>query len=329
MHFRDFDSRKLPRNHKEFLWLDAASRTGGGVWRLPLLYVTGKADGPTLVVIAGVHGDEYEGPEAIPHVFQQVEPETLSGTLLMMPVCNMPAYEAGTRSSPIDGLNLARVLPGNVEGSITQVIGYWVTEKLMMVSDFFIDLHSGGVALNIPTQINYFHTDDEIGKRSYAGARAFGAPVLVGSRDPSKAVYGCSFRTTWDRHIPALFTEGPGGGRTRLEDVACYADGVLNVAKWLGMMPGEPKPRPLTHHLVGDGKPGGSYSATVAGYFRREVETLDYVTVGQRLGVVQDFGGQVLQDLIATREGFVTMLHAVPCVNVGDALVSLTPGTRY
>ena len=129
MLFSEFDLPNLPLGQKTTGWLEVATRADGGVWRLPLLYVTGQRPGPTLVVTAAVHGDEYEGVEAIPQIFQQIAPADLRGKLVMVPICNMPAYEAATRSSPIDGLNLARVFPGDVNGTITQRIAYWIILK--------------------------------------------------------------------------------------------------------------------------------------------------------------------------------------------------------
>ena len=153
MHFEDFSIPTLPRNQKETHWLVVASRADGSEWRLPLLTISGVKPGPTLVVTAAVHGNEYEGVEAIPRIFAQLQPETLHGTLVMMPVCNMPAYEAATRNSPIDSLNLARVFPGDTHGTITQQIAYWITERLIKEADFFIDLHSGSPDADIPTLI--------------------------------------------------------------------------------------------------------------------------------------------------------------------------------
>jgi predicted deacylase len=184
MNIQDLDVSQLPRGRRETDWLEVVSRPDGGDWRLPFLYVTGRADGPTLLVIAGVHGDEYEGVEAIPLIFQSVRPEALRGRLLMVPVCNAPAYESATRSSPLDGLNLARVFPGDANGSITQRIAHWVTEKLMRGADLLIDLHSGGVTYDIPTLAGYHRSEDDLGRRSLAAARAFGAPILWGHPPP-------------------------------------------------------------------------------------------------------------------------------------------------
>ena len=87
----------------------------------------------------------------------------------MVPICNVPAYESVLRSSPIDGLNLARVFPGDSSGTITQRIAYWIAQKLIKPADFVIDLHSGGVTAEIPSLIGFTHSDDELGKTLASG----------------------------------------------------------------------------------------------------------------------------------------------------------------
>ena len=146
-----FNLPTLPRNQKTRGLVPIAGRADGGLWQLPLLTLTGPTTGPTLVVTAGVHGDEYEGIETIARLYQQLEPTALRGTLVMLPVCNLPAYESAQRSSQIDGLNLARTFPGDANGTITQRIAAWIRAHLLAHADFYIDLHSGGVAYDIPT----------------------------------------------------------------------------------------------------------------------------------------------------------------------------------
>lgn len=322
MHFSEFDLPNLLPGQKVTGWLEVAGRADGGVWRLPLLSVTGQTAGPTLVVTAAVHGDEYEGVEAIPHLFQQIEPAELCGKLVMVPVCNMPAYEAATRSSPIDGLNLARVFPGDANGTITQRIAYWIAEKLLRHADFYIDLHSGGATYTIPTLIGYIHDASELGQRSEAGARAFGAPILWGHPMPMPP--GRTVSSATDFGVPSLYTEAPGGGYARPDDVACFVQGVRNVMHWLGMLAGAPQPRPMTHHLFGDGNLDQVIDAAVSGYFRAEVNLLDLVVAGQRLGVICDFFGQVLQEVTADQAGVVIMLRRFHRVHAGDGLAQIT-----
>jgi uncharacterized protein len=322
MFFQALEVSRLPRGQKETTWLEVAGRPDGGPWRLPFLYITGVSSGPTLLVIAGVHGDEYEGIATIPHIFGQLQASHVQGRLLMVPVCNMPAYEAASRSSPIDGLNLARVFPGHPDGSITQRIAYWLTEKLLRPADFLIDLHSGGLLYNLPTLIGYTSDKSDLGRRSQAAAEAFGAPVLWGHPLPMPP--GRSLSAATDLGIPSLYTEAPGGGLAQPDDVACFAEGVLNVMKHLGMVEGQPRPRPMSHHLVGEGNMDQVISAPVAGYFHPEVELLQEVSAGQRLGTILDFFGQLLAEITADRVGVVIMLRRVHRVNVGDGLADIT-----
>lgn len=318
MQFQAFDVDALQSGEKATGWLEVATRSDGGTWRLPLLYIAGATIGPTLVVTGAVHGNEYEGVEAIPRVFEQVQPEVLRGALVMIAVCNMPAYEAATRNSPVDGLNLARVFPGDADGTITQRIAYWLAHKLIKKADFFIDLHSGGPETNIPTLIGYLHSNDAPGPQSQAAARAFGAPVLWGHPPPVAPGRTCSAAT--DFGVPWLYTETPGGGRATPDDVDCYVEGVLNVMKHLGMVPGQPQPRPTTHHLMGDGNLDVVISAPAAGFFRPDIALLDEVSAGQRLGTVLDFFGQEKAEITADRDGVVILLRRLPRVDVGDSL---------
>jgi predicted deacylase len=124
--------------------------------------------------------------------------------------------------------------------------------------------------------------------------------------------------------VPSLYTEAPGGGYARPDDVACFTQGVINVMQHLGMLDGAPQPRPITHHLFGDGDLDSVINAKTAGYFRSEVRLLADVRVGQRLGVVQDFFGQVVQEVIADQEGVLIMLRRLHRVHVGDGLAHVT-----
>lgn len=322
MHAKTFDVTQLSRNRKETCWIDVAPRSGGGMWRLPLLYVAGADAGPTLVVTAGVHGDEYEGIEAIPRVFGSLNPADLRGTLVMVTVCNVPAYEAAMRSSPIDGHNLARVFPGSADGTITERIAHVVTEQLLKSADFFIDLHSGGVAYNIPTLIGYVHDEGDLGRQSQAAADAFGAPVVWGHPLPMPP--GRSISAATELGVPSLYTEAPGGGYAREDDVACFTEGVLNVMRHLDMLDGEPQPRERTHHLVGSGDLDSVLSTPAAGYFRAEVSVLDDVSAGQRLGSVQDFFGKTVAEIQADRDGVVIMLRRFHRVHAGDNVAHVT-----
>lgn len=321
MHISEFDVAKLEKGHKSACWLDISPRVEGGWWQLPLWSVVGREPGPTLVVFAGVHGDEYEGVEAIHRIAERVTPDRLRGTLLMVPVCNVAAYSTATRNSSVDGLNLARVFPGAESGTLTMCIAHWLTVKFISAADFFIDLHSAGVVGEIPTLAGYIHSDDEVGRRSLAAARLFGAPVLWGHPPPIPPGRSISAAVALD--VPCLYTEAAGAGRALPEDVACFHRGVHNVMQHLGMLEGAPDVAP-TLHLLGDGNMDEVMSAPAAGYFRPHVELLQEVRSGQLVGTVHDPLGNILAELHSETNGVVIMRRGVRKVLSGDGLVHLT-----
>lgn len=322
MHIHDFELDELRRAEKQSAWLEITGRADGGNWRLPLLTAIGAQDGPTLLVLAGVHGDEFEGIAAIPQVQRLINPRELRGRLVMAPICNMPACEAVQRSSPIDGLNLARVFPGDAAGSITRQIAWWLTQKLLRQADFLIDLHTGGIAYELPTLIGYVQDSGELGQASLAAAAAFGAPVMWGHPLPLPA--GRSISAATSMGIPSLYTEARGGGGCDPDVVACFRDGVMNVMRRLGMITGAPSRRRLTHHLVGDGNLNTVIHAPVDGFFQREVSLLEPVKRGRRLGTILDATGAELARVDADQDGVVIMLRGIPPVQAGDGIAHIT-----
>ena len=322
MHISELDVTNLERGRKGSCWLDISPRVEGGWWQLPLLTVTGTEPGPTLLVFAGVHGDEYEGVEAIHRIAELVSPSALQGALLMVPVCNMAAYATATRNSPVDGLNLARVFPGSETGTLTQQIAHWLKQKLISVADFLIDLHSAGIVGDIPTMAGYIHSDDDVGRRSLAAARVFGAPVLWGH--PPPAPPGRTLTASLELGVPSLYTEAAGAGRARPQDVDCFTRGVLNVMHQLDMLEGEPASKPPPLHLLGEGNMDEVTSAPMAGYFRPHVELLEEVQTGQLVGAIHDPLGNVLAELRSEKDGIVIMRRGLHRVLSGDGLIHLT-----
>ncbi len=324
----EIDKIRATRGEKDAQWLPVAPRADGTPWQLRLLTVSGREPGPTLLVTAGVHGDEYEGIEAIGQLYQQLNPADMRGTLLLVPLCNPPAYSAMQRTSPVDGLNLARTFPGAANGTLSQRIAHLITSELLVHADLYIDLHSGGVAYAIPTLIGYVHDAGVLGQRSRAAADAFGLPVRWGH--PLPLPPGRTISAATELGIPALYTEAPGGGYARPDDVAAFARGVRNVMAHLGMVADEraeqqhtPTPD-LTHDLYGDGNLDVVIAAPVAGYFRADVQLLAEVTAGQRLGGIYDLAGALLAPIHCDRDGVVILLRRLHRVQVGEGVAQVT-----
>jgi uncharacterized protein len=286
---------------------------GGHRIELPVILVRGSKPGPTLAVTAGIHGDEFEGVRAIYDVVEQLDPASMSGDLLCVPVANPPAFWAVSRCSPLDGRNLARVFPGKIDGAITEAIAHTIDCEILAHADFFLDLHSAGVRFLMPTLVGYDCADI----RAEAAARIFGAPVIWAhdAVAPGRSVSAASARG-----IPWLYTEARGAGRIHPEDLAIYRRGILNLLRHLKIVSGEPDAPPPGHVLYGEGNIDASISTERSGFLVPEVELLDRVTKGQRLGTLLDLWGTPQERFTSHRDGVVALIHVCPVVSSNDPL---------
>ncbi|HYG78202.1 MAG TPA: succinylglutamate desuccinylase/aspartoacylase family protein [Planctomycetota bacterium] len=121
-----------------------------GAWSnlfIPVTMING-GKGPTVLVLGGNHGDEYQGQIAIMKLARELTPEMVSGRIILIPSLNFPAARAATRLSPVDGMNMNRAFPGTAEGSLTSQIAHFLTTVLFPMADVVIDVHSGGRSLD-------------------------------------------------------------------------------------------------------------------------------------------------------------------------------------
>lgn len=167
----------------------SVNRSAYGAIHIPIACFK-NGEGPTVLLTGGIHGDEYEGPIALAKLARKLRLEDITGRILIVPSLNHPAYLAGTRVSPIDGVNLNRTFPGKRNGTITEMIAHYVTTVLLAKADFLFDFHAGGSSLNyLPSVLAPMPgqgTRPELANRLLA---AF-APERVVRYDIEKAISG-------------------------------------------------------------------------------------------------------------------------------------------
>ena len=136
----------LDRKGKQqgFLRVPYSHNLGGWANVMIPMTVVAHGAGPTVLVLGGNHGDEYQGQVALMKLARSISQEQVQGRLILIPSLNFPAALASTRLSPIDGMNLNRAFPGDSEGSVTSQIAHYLTHELFPISDAVIDIHSGG-----------------------------------------------------------------------------------------------------------------------------------------------------------------------------------------
>lgn len=315
----DFHVKAFEKGQKCSFELDLDGDANG--LSLPVLLVCGRYPGKTLVATANIHGDEYEGVQAIFETYASLNVEEMKGNLLAVPVANPPAFWQGTRSSPLDNKNLARVFPGKLDGGPSAATAYGLAHSVIACADFYIDLHSSGVTLLMPTMVGYDARDPRSGTAAYA----FGAPVMWGHRriEPGRTIAFAK-----ERGIPWLYSEARGGGRIHPDDVRVYRRGLCNLMQHLGILAGKPSPPKPRHHLFGDGNTDAALQSHKRGFLIPSVRLLQDVKKGAELGRVLNLRGEVLETIRAQRDGVVALIRAWPVVAPGVSTFLITRRLR-
>src|SRR5438445_12155704 len=96
---------------------------------------------PRVLTVAGHHGVEQEGPSALISLWHSLRPESLRGSLVMIPVLNPPAFQALRRASLEDGLDINRIFPGNSRGTVTERLADALRAPLIWCADLVLSLY--------------------------------------------------------------------------------------------------------------------------------------------------------------------------------------------
>lgn len=126
---------------KHEMWLHLVDDALGQPVLLPVLAARGARSGPVLGITGAVHGDEVNGIAVVHHLFAKLDPARLSGTLLAIPVANVPAFHQHQRRTP-HGFDLNHFFPGVADGNDVQVYAHRLLTRFVSHLDGLLDLHT-------------------------------------------------------------------------------------------------------------------------------------------------------------------------------------------
>lgn len=289
-----------------------ATGADGSAQSFPLIVINGASAGPTLALTAGIHGDEYEGPAALWKLAETVDPARLAGRLLIVPVANPSAFAAGTRTSQVDGENLARVFPGDPNGTLTHRLAAALMTTVIDQADILIDSHSGGVRLAFIPVAGFYEGGDiapETAARSLQIAKQMGIAFLW--RLPP--VRGVLSYEAARRGIAVCGAEIGGRGNCLHADAENYHGAYLSVLAHHGMIDAVHKRPETTACLDGDWErtPKGGYLDTLVALGERVVR-------GQLVARLHSPLGELLEEFHAGRDGIVMAVRHLNSVQPGD-----------
>jgi predicted deacylase len=295
--------------------------TASGPIQFPVVVVNGANDGPVLCLTAGVHATEYAPIDAVLRIVQALEPSTLRGAVIAVPVVNLRMFDSRHGFvSPLDGLNLNKVAPGRADGSISEVLANVLLDEVIGRAAYHIDLHAGDLGEMLLPFAGYALTGKrELDEQGEALARLYSPKLIsLASSDGKLPPFadGISYAAT-RRGVVSIFAESGGNGTLEDADVKVHVDGVMNVMRYLRMIDGTPTaagPRVLAR----DRK---VVRATRAGLLRLRVRIGDELVAGQEVAEVCNVFGEVVETVRSSGAGIAGLVWAHKVVNTGDPIV--------
>jgi uncharacterized protein len=285
----------------------------------PAFETRGATDGPRLTLIGGVHGCEYSSIAAVTRFVRELDPAELAGSVTAVPVVSMESFR---RRSPFvvpaDGKNLNRCFPGSYDGTYSDVLARSIFDELIAPADALVDLHGGDLVEGLEPFTIYQASPVEAQAREIAVA--FGLPYVVRQEPQPGGLGGMTCNAAAEAEIPAIIAEAGGCGQLEEDVVTLLVEGVRNVLRALGMLPGGlPSRRPGMRAV-------GRFlwlRSEHEGWWDAAVGPGDEISEGETLGRVRDLWGAKLETIRAPHGGVVLFVTTSPAVAADGLLLGL------
>jgi predicted deacylase len=228
-HIKEINLEKLESGMIHNFWFDLVSGPFGNQISLPIIIAKGIESGPTLGLTAAVHGNELNGIPVIHKFINNVDPKTLKGIIIAIPVVNVPSFMRRKRRF-IDGTDLNHIMPGKSDGNVSQVYAYRFTERILPHFDFLIDLHTASFG-----RVNSFYVRADMSMEITRKMAMFQNPQIIVHNPPSD---GTLRGAAAEMDIPAITVEAGNPNTFQKGMIRESYIGIMNVAVDLGMVDG-------------------------------------------------------------------------------------------
>lgn len=290
---------------------------------IPVAVFHGAKPGPVLALVSGAHGTEYASIVALEKVISLLNPAELSGTVIIVPLVNIPSFEQKVpHVNPIDRKSMNRFYPGRMDGTQTERASFMITKQVVEQCDHLIDLHGGDLDESLRPYGYWTKTgnekQDEISREMLM---AFGLDHIIISTDRPKDPQASRYleNTATTRGKASITVEAGYAGTVETDDVNALVNGSLSVMRYLKMLPGQ-----LTtiEHPVWIEKVL-TVTSDQTGMFYPLVKRGNWVEQGMKLGYVTDYLGKVIFEARAPMSGVVLYVCAVPSMTKGATIANV------
>ena len=282
----------------------------GAKMEIPVHVFRSKKKGPSVLFMAGMHGDEINGIEIMRNLLKEKYFEKLErGSVIAIPIVNVVSFLNRSRELP-DGRDLNRCFPGTKRGSMGSRIAYDMIHKVIPQIDFGVDFHTGGHEINNYPQVRCVFDEP----KSVELAKAFGSPFILNSAYRDKTLR----KEAAELGKSILVYEAGESNRFNTIGITEGLNGCLRLMKSLKMLD---VPTAKSQSITLNNSKW--IRAKISGLFRTTKKFGTFVEKDQVIGTVSSPYADIEKQLIAPTDGFLIGINNKPVVNEGDALIHI------
>jgi predicted deacylase len=301
-------NRKIGLGESVQIKMDFARLNTRSKIEVPIIVERGKKEGPCILLIGGLHGDETNGVEIVRQIVAKGLNKPEAGTVICIPLLNVFGFINQTRAFP-DGRDLNRVFPGSNTGSLASRFAYHLMKEVIPHIDFCIDYHTGGAQRFNYSQIRI----DEGCEETFKLAKIFASPYIVYSKSPER-----TFRKSITKlGKKVLLFEGGKSLNLDKNVTKSGIQGAINVMHHIGVRNFSSQ---ISHEKSVVITSSKWIRAKHSGMFRSSVSAGQKVERGIKLGSISDPFGDFESSFKNSQEGYILNSNHSPVVNQGDAL---------
>ena len=294
-------------------WLGVGRGRDGRPVELPVAVINGRQDGKTLFIQAVSDGDELNGLGVVRRVVPQLDPDRLSGTVLIVGIANYFGFQHNEHRNPVDNMKLNRAFPGDSNGTSSERIAH-ATFDVAREADLALDLHQGSTSRMINEVRVRCGRRHRLHAECLELAKVFGCGHVLDQKGPS----GQLARAAPDEGVPTVDPELGGSVGLDAESVRIGVEGVFNVLKYYDFLPEQVRPQTQTRVSGFE-----QHGAPTGGLVDFRVELGQRVTAGEPLFDITDVFGTVRETVTADSNGIFWRTRRLPQVASGEYVCSV------
>lgn len=308
---RKLDLKSVPPGTQKRFGVHLISDGLGMPVYVPVIVAQGVEDGPILAITAAVHGNELNGIPVVQRLFREIENEQLRGTIIGVPVVNVPGLQLMQRKFN-DDEDLNRIMPGKPLGNNSEICAHRLLHRILHASDYLLDLHTASFG-----RINSYYVRANLGDPEIIQlARLQNAQIILDSPAPDSTLRG-HFKT---RNARAITLEVGDPNRFQKGHIRSGLTGIFNTMVHLGMLEGEidlPEKEPvICSHSYWQFTDEG-------GFLEVYPQVAEMVSQGQVIACLRNIFGDVLKEYAANEDGVVIGKNIHPVAQTGSRIIHL------